>query len=323
MSPGRESRRAGLRRGRGPAFCSPSGAALANRLGDGWNVRPTSVHVCRAAGFVKPFDAQIGVTLRVSPAYRSDVFPLDPSSETQATHWSVISRARRDSTAAFDALEQLASQYRDPVRDYVAAIGYRDEAEDLTQDFFARKFLRESFFRSVHRGQGSFRTFLKLCVKRFVIDHHRRRRRPGEEPGSLALDASEDPDRTPPELQSLEPAADRAMDQAWARSVIELARQRLREELSKSGKEALGREFFRELDQDPDASGHQEIASRLGLSAGAVTTSFYRFRLRLQHLIREEIAATVVEAGEVESERQQLRAAFTHHNPPGSLASIA
>lgn len=248
---------------------------------------------------------------------------LDPASETQATRWSLISQARGDSPDAFSALEQLTQQYRDPIRDYIAALGHAGEAEDLTQEFFTRKFLRESFLQSVHRGSGSFRTFLKLCVRRFVIDHHRRRRRPGEGPGSVSLDQATDPDQAPPELMSLEPAADRALDQAWARSVIHRSRTRLSAEFARAGKSHLGEHFLRELDQDPQALEHREIGVQLGLNPGAVTTSFYRFRQRLQYLVGEELAATVQDPSEVETERQHLRAAFAAVSVPTRLAPVS
>lgn len=238
---------------------------------------------------------------------------LDPQSETQATQWSLISRARSDSPEAFEALELLAQKYRDPIRDYIRALGRHDEAEDLTQEFFARKMLRESFLQSVHRGKGSFRVFLKLCVKRFLIDHHRRRRLPGEGEGAVSIDADVNPDGSERTLalDSLEPAADRAMDQAWARVVIERARERLETEFKRAGKVELGREFLREVEEDPEAVPHREIGERCGLSAGAVRTSFYRFRLRFQHLILEELSASVSDAADLEEEKRVLQDAFS------------
>ncbi len=248
---------------------------------------------------------------------------LEPATETLSTQWSLISRVRQDSPEAHEALERLAERYRDPIRDYIAALGHAAHCEDLTQEFFSRKFLRESFFQSVQRGSGSFRVFLKLCVKRFLIDHHRRRRAPGEGPDAVSLDAPSEPDLASAEYVSPAPSADRILDRRWAGSLIGRARERLQSEFSRAGKEELGRAFFGELDQDPEVPGHREIAARLGMSVGAVTTSFYRFRLRLQHLIGEELAATVESPDDVEAERQHLRAAFTTPEPPGFPPTFA
>lgn len=242
---------------------------------------------------------------------------LDPQSETQATQWSLISRARSDSPEAFEALEALAQKYRNPIRDYIRALGRHEEAEDLTQEFFAKKMLRESFLHSVHRGRGSFRVFLKLCVKRFLIDHHRRRRVPGEGEAAVPIDPGTDGDDRPLALDSLEPAADRAMDQAWARVVIERARERLEMEFKRAGKVELGREFLREVEEDPEAVPHREIGDRCGLSAGAVRTSFYRFRLRFQHLILEELSASVSDAADLEEEKRVLQDAFARRGVGG------
>lgn len=217
------------------------------------------------------------------------------------------------------ALEQLASRYRDLIRDYLKSLGRGEDAEDLTQEFFARKFLRDSFLASVHRGTGSFRKFLKLCVKRFLIDHTRRRIQPGAQAGDLVLGVAEEGGGGGLELGSGVLAADREMDRAWARAIIARARARLEAEFVRAGKVELGAGFLRELDEDPGLPSHAEIAARLGMSAGAVTTSFYRFRERMKFLVRAEVEATVADRSELEEELRGLREAFVSGDVSGRL----
>lgn len=242
----------------------------------------------------------------------SEVYPDSSQSRTQ---WSLISKARGDSEEATQALEALASRYRDWICDYMRALGRNVDADDLTQEFFARKFLRASFLGSVKRGNGSFRTFLKLCVRRFIIDATRRRARPGDGPLDVELDASTEFGTAERALSSLDPTADRQLDQAWARALIERARDQLVFEFAKSNRHELGAYFFRELDEEPDRLTRQEIAVRTGLTAGAVTTSFYRFRERLKFLIRSEVSDTVSDPSELEEELRGLRGAFTTGDP--------
>lgn len=199
---------------------------------------------------------------------------LDPASKTLSTRWSLISQARGDSPDAYAAVEELARLYRDPIRDYIAACGHASDADDLVQEFFARKFLPHVVPRFGSPGTGSFRTFLRLCVKRFLIDCHRRRRRPGEGPGVVSLDRAPELDSAPPELESVGPAADRAMDQAWGRAVIARARKRLMAEFERARKEVLGAHFLRELDEDPGALSHREIAELTQLSPGRLPLRF-------------------------------------------------
>ena len=56
------------------------------------------------------------------------------------THWSVVVTAgRRDTTRANIALEKLCQAYWYPLYVYVRRRGHTaDEAQDLTQEFFAR-----------------------------------------------------------------------------------------------------------------------------------------------------------------------------------------
>lgn len=231
------------------------------------------------------------------------------------TQWSLISKARGDSEEATQALEALASRYRDWICDYMRALGRNNDADDLTQEFFTRKFLRASFLGSVKRGSGSFRAFLKMCIRRFIIDATRRRTRPGEGPMDVELDASTDVGAAELQLGSLDPTADRQMDQAWARAILGRARDQLVFEFAKSNRRELGECFLRELDEEPDLPTHQAIAARLGLTQGAVTTSFYRFRERLKFLIRSEVSDTVTDPSELEDELRGLRGAFATGDP--------
>jgi|JI10StandDraft_1071094.scaffolds.fasta_scaffold369132_2 RNA polymerase sigma factor (sigma-70 family) len=240
----------------------------------------------------------------------------EPHSDVTAsrTQWSLISKARGDSEESLRALDVLAGRYRQWICDYMRTLGRRADSEDLTQEFFTRKFLRAAFLGSVKRGKGSFRTFLKLCVRRFVIDATRKRPQPGEGPAVVELDTELEEGGPVMELGSLD-SPDRQIDQAWARTILSRARERLVAELTKANRRELGAYFLQELDEEPDLLTHQEIGSRLNLSAGAVTTSFYRFRERLKFLIRAEVEDTVSEPSELEEELRTLRGAFGSENP--------
>ena len=61
------------------------------------------------------------------------------------THWSVVLTAgRSDTTRSHDALAQLCQTYWPPLYAYVRRRGYSPEdAQDLTQEFFARLLARK------------------------------------------------------------------------------------------------------------------------------------------------------------------------------------
>ena len=63
--------------------------------------------------------------------------PHNPSFTT--THWSVVLNARGSSPSAADSLGRLCATYWYPLYAFVRRKGFGpQEAQDLTQDFFAR-----------------------------------------------------------------------------------------------------------------------------------------------------------------------------------------
>ena len=89
------------------------------------------------------------------------------------THWSVVLAARTgESQQADQALEKLCRTYWPPLYAYIRRDGHAPaEAQDLTQEFFARLLARE-YLQNLHHQEGKFRSFLLAYVKN--LDHHSR-----------------------------------------------------------------------------------------------------------------------------------------------------
>src|SRR5947208_746735 len=87
------------------------------------------------------------------------------------THWSVVLAAGRDdSLASQEALEKLCAAYWYPIYAFIRRRGYGvHEAEDLTQDFFAR-LLDKKYLASIQREGGKFRSFLLTALKHFLVN---------------------------------------------------------------------------------------------------------------------------------------------------------
>ena len=77
------------------------------------------------------------------------------------THWSaVLAAGDTKSPQAKEALENLCRAYWYPLYAYVRRKGYQaDDAQDLTQEFFARLVAR-NYLRVADRNKGKFRSFL-------------------------------------------------------------------------------------------------------------------------------------------------------------------
>ena len=74
------------------------------------------------------------------------------------THWSVVLEAQGESPAAQEALEKLCRTYWRPIFAFLRRQGLRpDEAEDITQGFFAELLERRSLeCRAQGKGTTSF-----------------------------------------------------------------------------------------------------------------------------------------------------------------------
>ena len=85
------------------------------------------------------------------------------------THWSVVVAAGQGNSApAQQALETLCRAYWYPIYVYVRRKGHGpDEAQDLTQEFFAQLIVKEHL-RLADREKGKFRTFLLALLDYFL-----------------------------------------------------------------------------------------------------------------------------------------------------------
>src|SRR5262245_44448192 len=77
------------------------------------------------------------------------------------THWSVVLAAKESTSPdGAQALAELCQVYWYPLYAFVRRRGYNpEEAQDLTQEFFAR-LLEKEFLRLVDPARGRFRSFL-------------------------------------------------------------------------------------------------------------------------------------------------------------------
>jgi RNA polymerase sigma-70 factor (ECF subfamily) len=223
------------------------------------------------------------------------------------THWSVVLAAANDKTPeAAAALERLCRIYWYPLYAFVRRQGYGPaDAQDLTQEFFAR-LLARSFLARVAPQKGKFRSFLLVSLRHFLSDERDRasavKRGGGKE--LLSLDAEEAEGR-----YRLEPVerldAEKIYERRWAMTLLGLAWTRLREESAARGK----LEQFERLAEF--VAGEAEVtcvaaASELGLTESAMRSAVHRLRERYRALIREEIALTVSAPGEVDDELRYL-----------------
>src|SRR5207302_4852263 len=102
------------------------------------------------------------------------------------TRWSIVlscTDSQGDEEKAHAALAELCKIYWRPVFAFICRQGHSvPDAQDLTQDFFARV-LKSRLLQSADRNRGRFRSLLLKALQRFLqddFDKHSARKRGGD-----------------------------------------------------------------------------------------------------------------------------------------------
>jgi len=223
------------------------------------------------------------------------------------THWSVVLEAQGQSPAAQEALEKLCRTYWRPVFGFIKRQGAGpDEAEDLTQGFFALVLERRDF-DAVRKEKGRLRSYLLTSVKHFLASQQRRAMAVKRGRGQSLVRFEE---LSPVERAEIEPTdsltADRLYERRWALTLMEQVLGRLKDEYDIAGNAALFDCLKQLLPNEPGAPSRAEIATRLVMTENALRQALHRFRRRYQLLLREEIGHTVAVASDIEDELRHL-----------------
>jgi DNA-directed RNA polymerase specialized sigma24 family protein len=224
------------------------------------------------------------------------------------THWSRVAAAGDRATPEDrEALAELCRAYWYPLYAFIRRKGRGpEEALDLTQDYFAR-LLESETVAAADPLRGRFRSFLMADCSRFLADcrerDHAAKRGGGVTP--LSIDARDAEGR-----YLREPAhgrtPERLFERDWALALLDGVLAQLRDEYERSGRGAAFGALKVALTDGPRTVPHDELAGRLGTTAGAVQVAIHRLRRRYRDLVREAIAATVADAAEVEDEIRYL-----------------
>jgi RNA polymerase sigma factor (sigma-70 family) len=223
------------------------------------------------------------------------------------THWSVVLEAQGESPAAQEALEKLCRTYWRPIYAFLRRQGFGpEEAEDITQGFFAQLLERRKF-SAVRQEKGRLRSFLLGALKYFLADEQRRAMaiKRGKGQRLIPLEDLRSDERI--EMEPADPmTAEMIYERRWALTVLQQVLDRLKNEYRTADNAALFDSLKQLLPDEPGSPSQAEIAAQLGMTENALRQAFYRFRQRYQSLLREEIAHTVATPGDIEDELRHL-----------------
>jgi RNA polymerase sigma-70 factor (ECF subfamily) len=231
-----------------------------------------------------------------------------PPQAFATTHWSVVlTAAGSDTPRAQEALEQLCRIYWYPIYHFVRRQGHAmHDAEDLTQEFFAR-LLRRNWVAHADQSRGSFRAFLLLVLKRFLaVEWHKAtaQKRGGlRHCLPLPLDTAET-------RYALEPAdastPEQAFEKQWTLTVLETVLRELRTEYEQAGKGRLFEALKPCLMGSRESQPYATLAAEQAMSEGAIKVAVHRLRERYRERLKAEIAHTVASPTEVDDEMRHL-----------------
>ena len=204
-----------------------------------------------------------------------------------------------------EALAGLCEAYWYTLYVFVRRMGRDPEdARDLTQGYFLR-LMEKDYLDDVREEAGKFRSFLLASLKHYMANVRRDaaaiKRGGGQQVMSLDLDTAEDRYRLEP-IDDQTP--DRAYERRWAMAVIERAQARLRDEFEAAGKSR----HYALLGAHLSGAGrpYVEIAEELETSEAAVKMSVSRIRRQFGKTLRDEIADTIDDPGEIDAEVKYL-----------------
>lgn len=217
----------------------------------------------------------------------------------------ILALASDDAAERTRAFDTLVACYWKPLYKYARlAFGRtREDAEDLTQNFFARAFEKESL-AGYDARRASFRTFLRLLFDRFAANEWKaeQRMKRGGSAQHLDFDSAE------AELgrESAMTTPEDLFQREWVRSVFALCVDRLRAACESEGKQTHFAIFeLYDLEGDRTLS-YRELAQRYEIAETQVTNHLAAMRRRFRETVLDALREVTASEAELRAEARAL-----------------
>jgi RNA polymerase sigma factor (sigma-70 family) len=235
------------------------------------------------------------------------------------SRWSVVrAAAGTASPEARAALESLCKTYWAPVYAFIRQSGRSaDDAQDLTQAFFARV-IEKGDFGNAKNELGRFRTFLLTAVRHSLsnqADYDRAAKRGGGQ-AHVPLGPRSDED-TFPEPSSGE-TPETIFEQRWALTVLDAAMARLALDSGEAG-DRVQFETLRQFLTGDEGASYAAAARTLDKAEGAVRVAVHRLRRRFGLCLRETLADTVNDPADIDAELAYMLDVLSRRHRASSL----
>jgi DNA-directed RNA polymerase specialized sigma24 family protein len=211
--------------------------------------------------------------------------------------------------AAYDA---LARSYWQPVYGYIRLRWRRtpEEAQDLTQEFFARVFERE-YLERYDADKARFRTFVRTCLDGFLANEVRSAARLKRGGGFVihAVDFARFDKDLAVHARSDDPDPERWFHREWVRALFAGAVARLRTHCEARG-HAIAFTLFTRYDIEPEGSAprptYAQLARDTDLAVTDVTNELAWARRAFREIVLDVLRATCASDAEFRAEARDL-----------------
>lgn len=238
--------------------------------------------------------------------------PTSARGDFPHTRWSLVARANAvPDRAASQALDELLRMYCPVLKKHlVRDMNFTTHgADDLVQEFVARKILAKNALASADAARGRFRAFLLKSFTNFAVSEIRKgraRKRAPHNDQALSLDET-------PDVAVADEPFHHALDLEWARQILAMAVDRMRKEC-KAKKRADLWDVFSCRVLEPTLNhaplpSYEHLVERFGFespsqASNLLITAKRMFRRALADTVRD----TVADESQVEAEIQELKA---------------
>lgn len=229
-----------------------------------------------------------------------------------SSRWDLLEALHdADSREYRDIVNELILLYWKPVHGYIRGRGHREDAAELTQEFFIHC-LRRDVWRKSNRTKGKFRSFLLASLKHFLIDQYHRR----EADRNRFVSLEERIDKGLENDLAVEGDAERRFHRDWCRELIRRTWEQLETEFLAAGREVHLALFRRQLYEPflegkaiPKLSG---LAAEFGLDSKEASNRILTVKRAFRRHLREEIARWTKNDAETEEELDGVIARLAH-----------
>lgn len=228
-----------------------------------------------------------------------------------ATRHSLIERIRAaDADTRREAFGDLLEGYWKPVYKHLRVTWRLDaeDARDCTQAFFADAFQKE-WLERFEPGKARFRTFVRVCADRFVMNARQSASRQKRGGGGQRIPLDFESAEQEMASQRLAPAPDpdAYFHQEFVRALCERAVEAVRSEYLRNGRHAVFAVFERhDLDAGDAPPSYAQLAEQFDLTTTQVTNYLAQARRRFREHALEALRGLCGTGAEFRREARDL-----------------